>query len=120
MINTKTAISILWLTLTCFVCFGTFVLKNRVHELETELMRLNTGIQNDVKAIHVLKAEWSHLNSPARLRQLAEEHILLTKVRPEQIINLSALPFAQEENGFESNSSPQNVRGYKVPVKAQR
>lgn len=120
MISTKTAISVLWLTLTCFVCFGTFVLKNRVHELEIELVRLNKGIQNDVKTIHVLKAEWSHLNSPARLRQLAEEHILLNKARPEQIINLSALPFAQEYGGVESAYAPQNIEGYKVPVRAQR
>ncbi len=120
MINTKTAISALWITLTCFVCFGTFVLKNRVHELETELTRLNTGIQNDVKAIHVLKAEWSHLNSPARLRQLAEEHISLSKARPEQIINLSALPFNHEEGGVESASQNQDLGNYKRLVKAER
>ena len=48
MINTKTAISILWTTLTCFVIFGYFILKNQVYELEKELSRINKEIQSRV------------------------------------------------------------------------
>ncbi len=120
MINTKTAITTLWFTLTCFVCFGSFILKNRVHELENELTRINSTIQSDVKAIHVLKAEWSHLNSPQRLRQLAQEHISLNKARPEQIINLSALPFAYEDEKSADKNQPQNLKRFEVLVKAEK
>ena len=96
--STKTATLSLWVTLTCLVGFGMFVMKNQVQTLENELNRINRSIQDDVKSIHVLKAEWSHLNSPSRLRTLANKHILLNPVKPEQIINYSALPFDYQAN----------------------
>ena len=121
MINTKTAVTILWFTLTCVICFGSFILKNQVHDLELELSRINQDIQKDVKSIHVLKAEWSHLNNPSRLRRLAEEHISLNKLRSEQIINYSALPFEYENNENDSvRPASFNKKEYKRLVKAVR
>lgn len=120
MINTRTAITVLWFTLTCVICFGSFILKNQVHELETELSRINRDIQKDVKSIHVLKAEWSHLNNPARLRKLAQKHISLNKVRSEQIINYSALPFQYENNNEQNAPAGINPKEYKRLVKAVR
>ena len=62
--STHTAkISILF-ALAAFLGVLMFVLKNQVQSLEGELNRINLSIQSDVKAIHVLKAEWSHLNTP--------------------------------------------------------
>jgi len=121
MINTKTAITLLWFTLTCVVCFGSFILKNQVHDLELELSRINRNIQDDVKSIHVLKAEWSHLNTPTRLKKLAAEHISLNRVRAEQIINYSALPFRYENGGVDSDmSGTVNKKEFKQLVKAER
>lgn len=126
--STKTATLSLWVTLTCLVGFGMFVMKNQVQTLESELNRINRSIQDDIKSIHVLKAEWSHLNSPSRLRQLAGKHIFLNQVRPEQIINYSALPFDYEqgESGrrllARKNISNQAERNKELKrlVKAQR
>ncbi len=121
MINTKTAITILWFTLTCVICFGSFVLKNQVHDLEVELSKINRNIQKDIKTIHVLKAEWSHLNNPSRLKKLAAEHISLNKVRAEQIINYSALPFQYENGGIDKVvTAGVNKKEYKKLVKAER
>lgn len=94
--STKTATLSLWVTLTCLVGFGMFVMKNQVQDLETELAGINRNIEEDVKTIHILKAEWSHLNTPSRLRTLAMKHISLNQVKAEQIINYSALPFDYE------------------------
>lgn len=99
--STKTATLSLWITLTCLVGCGMFVMKNKVQTLEKELAQINRDIQDDVKTIHVLNAEWSHLNSPSRLRKLASKHISLNPVQAEQIINYSALPFDYEAD--ESN-----------------
>lgn len=91
--STDTAKFSILVTLTAVVGVGMFVLKNQVQSLENELNRINLSIQEDVKSIHVLKAEWSHLNSPQRLRNLASKHINLNQARAEQIINYSELPF---------------------------
>ena len=128
--TTKTASIGLWLTLSCMVGSGMFVMKNKVQTLENELIALNRGIQEDIKTIHVLKAEWSHLNSPSRLRTLAKKHINLNPVQAEQIINYSALPF-EYENGIDDigdrklaarkkiNSRAEQNKNLKVLVVAQ-
>lgn len=94
--NTKSAAICLWAALTFFMIFTTFVMKNRVQDLEKELSRINGTISEDVRTIHILKAEWSHLNNPERLRGLAQKHIELNPVKAEQIINYAALPFEYE------------------------
>ena len=126
--STKTATLSLWVTLTCLVGFGMFVMKNQVQTLESELNRINRSIQDDIKSIHVLKAEWSHLNSPSRLIQLAGKHIFLNQVRPEQIINYSALPFNYQADSADRkllarrniNSQAARNKELKKLVKAQR
>ncbi len=118
MISTKTAANALWFTLTCIVIFGCFILKNQVHELEQELSRVNQDIASNVRNIHILKAEWGRLNTPERLRMLAAKHSKLEKLRAEQIINYSALPFENESGKMEiaQNSSKE----YKKLVKQEQ
>lgn len=94
--STDTARLSILVTITALVGVVMFSLKNQVQAMESELNRINISIQEDVKSIHVLKAEWSHLNSPQRLRNLASKHILLNPARAEQIINYSELPFEYE------------------------
>ena len=126
--STRTATLSLWVTLTCLVGFGMFVMKNQVQNLENELASINRNIEEDVKTIHILKAEWSHLNNPSRLRALATKHISLNQVKAEQIINYSALPFDYEqgESGrrllARKNISNQSERNKELKrlVKAQR
>ena len=52
--STRTATLILWVTLTCLVGFGMFVMKNQVQNLENELASINRNIEEDVKTIHIL------------------------------------------------------------------
>ena len=126
--STHTAkISILF-ALAAFLGVMMFVLKNQVQSLEGELNRINLSIQSDVKAIHVLKAEWGHLNTPQRLRNLASKHIDLNPARAEQIINYSELPFTQEVDESSRrllaqksiNRQAERNRELKRLVKAQR
>ncbi len=118
MFNTRNALNALWFTLACVVIFGCFILKNQVHDLENELAKINRNIASDMRNIHVLKAEWGRLNTPARLRKLAQEHISLNNLRAEQIINYSALPFENESSSVTVAVS--DSKDLKQLVKTQR
>ncbi len=110
--STKLATIALWISLPCLIGFGSLVMKNTVHELEGQLNTINRGIQDDIKTIHVLKAEWSHLNTPSRLRQLVAKHISLNPVQAEQIINYSALPFSYENGESRKLAARKNISKY--------
>jgi len=126
--STDTARLSILVTITALVGVVMFSLKNQVQAMEGELNRINTSIQEDVKSIHVLKAEWSHLNSPQRLRTLASKHILLNPARSEQIINYSELPFEYENRvvdrrlAAQQNLNRQATRNKELKklIKAQR
>ena len=112
MSSTKTASYVILITITCLLGFGILAMKNQVQTLEKKLASINSDIQNDIKTIHVLKAEWSHLNNPSRLRKLASKHIFLNPVQPEQIINYSALPFEYEADGSRRATAQKNLANY--------
>lgn len=75
---------------------GMFLIKNEVASLENELENINAKIREDQNALHVLKAEWTYLNDPARIRHLSENHIHMKPVRGEQIISFSSIPLKTE------------------------
>lgn len=81
---------------------GMFVIKNKVVSLENELERINAKIREDQNALHVLKAEWTYLNDPARIRNLSENHVHMKPLRGEQIISFSAIPFKTDHTGKEN------------------
>ncbi|MBN2752222.1 MAG: hypothetical protein JXQ84_05885 [Rhodospirillaceae bacterium] len=75
---------------------GLVVVKSRVQDMETQLTALQKDIKEDRTAIRVLKAEWSHLNDPERLKRLAETYLHLAPATSGQIASISALPFTEE------------------------
>ena len=89
MIRTTTLMSLLLGAVLTVVLFS---LEYQVRRLEDELAVLDRSIVAESQAIHVLKAEWSYLNDPWRLRRLAERFLKLTPVRPEQLSALADLP----------------------------
>ena len=111
--STKSATLALWVTLTFLLGSGLLVMKNQVQTLENRLVSINKGIEDDIKTINILQAERSHLNSPSRLRKLAEKHISLNPVRAEQIINYSQVPIENENNESDKRRLPQkNISDY--------
>ena len=77
--------TVLFVLLAGALSLALFSVKYQVQDLEGELVDLNRSIKVEQQAVRVLKAEWSHLNNPERLRGLAERHLGLDQVRPEQM-----------------------------------
>ena len=84
--------TLLWLALAAAVVFGLFHVKYEVAALEEELNRLNIATLREQNQIHVLEAEWSYLNRPSRLEELAERYLTLKPLGPHQLTTVSALP----------------------------
>jgi len=77
--------TIITLLVAAMMSVALFFLKYEVIDLETELNLLNRAIVSDRELIHVLEAEWSHLNDTVRLKNLAERHLKLRPTQPSQL-----------------------------------
>ena len=84
--------TVLWTLLAVSVGVVLFVVKYEVKDLEARLAGLNTEIHRNQETIHILRAEWSYLNDPIRLRTLSEKHLGMKPVTPTQVATLDTLP----------------------------
>lgn len=67
---------------------GLYLVEHEVQGLERRLNRLNADLLTSQQAIQVLKAEWSYLNQPDRLQELATryaERLRLAPLDPAQV-----------------------------------
>lgn len=87
--------TIITLLVAAMMSVALFFLKYEVNGLESELGDLNRGIVSDRESIHVLEAEWSHLNDIQRLKDLAERHLNLRRTDPAQL-RIAGEPFARQ------------------------
>jgi hypothetical protein len=69
-----------------------FQVKFEVQALEKHLKALNAQIYGNQQVIHVLTAEWSHLNDPTRLTELNARYLQLAPVEARQMARLEDLP----------------------------
>jgi hypothetical protein len=51
------------------------------------------------QAIRVLRAEWSHLNSPERIQALSQKHLTLRNIEPDQVVQMKDIPFRPVDDG---------------------
>lgn len=90
---------------------GLFHLKHQVVRMEDDLTRIVHEIAEEKKQLHILEAEWSHLNNPIYLKFLVSKHLPHYRpISPQQIIQFRHLPFKEQqfsipENLFQSTSS---------------
>ncbi|SCA57417.1 conserved hypothetical protein [Candidatus Terasakiella magnetica] len=78
----------LTVVLAIVLSIGVFRITYQVDALEKELRALNKEILQEQETIHILKAEWSYLNDPSRLEDLAKRYLGLEEMRGEQLINM--------------------------------
>ena len=83
--------TVLFIFLAAALSLALFSLKYQVQDLEDEFVGLNRSILAERRATHVLEAEWSYLNDPARLGPLAVRYLGLRPVESEQLGTLATL-----------------------------
>jgi hypothetical protein len=121
--------AIVWVVVLALLGIGLFQVKYNVQGKERELREVRRQIEANYGAIHVLEAEWSYLNDPLRLADLARRHTGLVPTTPGQIGDFAGLPARIEDApampGLPAtpqpplvSSAPQAPTAPVVPVKA--
>ena len=87
----KRVTRLLWPLLFAGMVFGLYHLKAQVEEREKELAGVQRAIEDEREAIQVLRAEWSYLNQPERLRRLAVARLELLPVSARQMSSLERM-----------------------------
>ncbi|MDA0675572.1 MAG: hypothetical protein O3A88_04320 [Proteobacteria bacterium] len=86
------AATVLSITVAGGLAVAVIALKYDVAKLEDDLARANRDILNEQRAIHVLEAEWTHLNDPTRLASLATQVLGMLPVDPAIMRAFADLP----------------------------
>jgi cell division protein FtsL len=59
---------------------------------ERTIARAKAEMVDNAEAIKLLKAEWSSLTRPERIQQLAEQHLGMKRIEPDQFVSAEELP----------------------------
>jgi cell division protein FtsL len=70
-----------------------FHIKQEVREMEEELGIAHRNILRHQEAIQVLRTEWSYLNRPARIAELAERHLAMQPLVARQFVGFEEIPY---------------------------
>jgi len=80
-----------WLAILTLIGVGLYQVELGVLAKEAELKQINRQIDANRDAMHVLDAEWSYLNDPTRLADLARRYTDMVPVTPTQMAGFERL-----------------------------
>jgi cell division protein FtsL len=68
-----------------------YSLEHSIRGMERQIARTDAAIANEKETIGLLNAEWSSLVRPERLQRLAEQHLKLKRISPDQFVKINEL-----------------------------
>ncbi len=95
----KRAIAAICVVAAGSAALGLFHIADRVQGLERALARERHTIAETRESIQVLNAEWSYLNRPARIAELAERYLGFGPLAAEQFVGLAQIPLRADPDG---------------------
>jgi cell division protein FtsL len=99
-----TRFAITWIAAVVAAAIGLFYVSDQVEGLEDELAREEQAILQHQEAIHVLQAEWTYLNRPERIADLAQRYLALAPLSADRVVGIQDLP--QRPEPGEDPSAP--------------
>ena len=72
---------------------GVYAMKYEVERLDEQFAALQRKLMQQEEMLQVLEAEWTFLNRPERLKELAARHLDLKPVAVRQLTAIDTLPF---------------------------
>jgi cell division protein FtsL len=86
-------LSIIGVVLLMASSFGLYKLKYQVQRLDRQAHALEKSIEHEKRSIRVLDAEWTYLNQPKRIQDLATRFLHLKPLETSQIGTIDSIPF---------------------------
>lgn len=83
--------TLLFMLLAGGISMVLFSVKYQVQGLEDEHKRLSRELEDERRALHVLRAEWATLNDPRRIEELAALHLGMGPIPPAQVVGPDAV-----------------------------
>lgn len=84
------------IVLTISIAF-LFIIKTKVQELTKSINVLSKQILSEQESIHILRAEYSYLTNPQRLKKLIDKNLSLQLAKNNQVLKIDNVnPYLQE------------------------
>lgn len=87
-------------------------IKYRAELADKHAEKLEQKISEEQEGIRVLRAEWSYLNQPERLQELATRYTNLKTLTPVQIGSFDVVPMPHRNDDFYAPSAREPLGGY--------
>ena len=94
----KRLLTLCWLVCGILAMLMVFKVSNEAGQLESDLKTAQREILRHQEAIHVLQAEWSYLNRPSEIADLAKRHLDMAPLSAAQIVEPNYLPLRHAES----------------------
>jgi len=111
--------TVFWALLAIFAGVSMFVVKHQVRSLESDLQRLERAIVAEQEEIHVLAADWSNLNQPARLDGLGQRLLGLAPATAAQHTDFAGLRHTLESSYSDNTPDRKPPNGLRVDAAVQ-
>jgi hypothetical protein len=78
---------------------GLFQIKFHVQDLSRDINEFNRQLKQENESLHILKAEWTYLNQPERLKHLVNKYLKLENLHLSQMYKMEdSLPLYLAED----------------------
>ncbi len=81
---------------------GLYDIKYRAEAAEKRANQIERDIASEQEGIRVLRAEWSYLNQPERIQELAKRYTTLEPLKAAQIGSFADVPMPHKADDFYS------------------
>jgi hypothetical protein len=113
--------TVIWLGLAGLASGALFHTSYQVQALDEDLAGLNRKIIQEQEAIQILKAEWSYMNDPNRIEEMARRHLILGPTTSDQMItSVASIPQRLQPVDPNNARGPALVAGTAVPMPSRK
>ncbi len=96
--------TIVWVVLLMAAAFGLYMVKFKVQAVKVEVAATEKHLREEKQNLHVLKAEWTYLTRPERLRELSAKYLPLKPMNGQQLADFGSLPVTASTNAVQPAS----------------